>query len=61
MLLINTEHEDDVQINVEMIDRGFADVSAEPIKVGNQWFLFQIDTILIIFMITISGLNDNRK
>lgn len=33
MLLINTQHDDDVQINVEMIDRGFAEVAPEPIKV----------------------------
>lgn len=34
MLLINTQHDDDVQINVEMIDRGFAEVSSDPIRVS---------------------------
>lgn len=34
MLLINTQYDTDVQINVEMIDRGFAEVCSEPIQVN---------------------------
>lgn len=36
MLLINTQYDTDLQINVEMIDRGFAEVCSEPIQVNTK-------------------------